>query len=80
MLSSVLRSHRAVQVNIVIMRTFVKLRETLTAHKELAIKLAELERQVGTHRVQIRSLFEAIRQLMAPQKLPRRAIGFHGYL
>jgi hypothetical protein len=77
MLSGILNSPRAVQVNIAIMRAFVKLRQMLASHKELAQKLAELERRLEGHDVQIRSLFEAIRQLMAPPAPPRRRIGFH---
>ena len=78
MLSSVLRSERAVRVNIAIMRAFVRLRETLSLHKELAHKLAELERRIENHDESIHSLFEAIRQLMAPQaEPPRKEIGFH---
>ena len=77
MLSSVLRSKRAIQVNIAIMRTFVKLKAILSTHKELAHKLNELERKIEKHDVDIQSVFEAIRQLMAPpQEKPRRMIGF----
>ena len=77
MLSSVVNSKRAVQVNIVIMRAFVKLREILSVHKELVYKLNELERKTGKHDVEIQSIFEAIRQLMAsPPEKPRRMIGF----
>jgi hypothetical protein len=76
MLSSVLKSKRAVQVNIVIMRAFVKLREMLSAHTELRQKLAELERKLEGHDGQIRSLFEAIRRLMAPPRTKPRKIGF----
>ena len=78
MLSSVLRSKRAVQVNIAIMRAFVRLRQVLSSNKELASKLAELERKLESHDGQIRSLFEAIRQLMTPIELPPkpRRIGF----
>jgi len=76
MLSTVLNSNRAIQVNIAIMRAFVKLREMLSQHKELARKLTELERKLEGHDVQIHSLFEAIRQLMAPPKRSRRRIGF----
>lgn len=77
MLSSVLNSKRAIQVNIAIMRTFVKLREILSAHKELAYKLSQLERKIEKHDEEIRTIFEAIRQLMAPppEKL-HRPIGF----
>ncbi len=77
MLSSVLNSERAVQVNIAIMRAFVKLREILETNRELARKFAELEARVGKHDEQIGSIIEAIRQLMAPPEKPRREIGFH---
>ena len=77
MLSSVLRSRRAIQVNIVIMRAFVKLREILSTHKELAHKLNELERKVESHDKEIQSIFSAIKQLMAPPPdPPKRRIGF----
>ena len=62
MLSSVLRSPRAIQVNIAIMRVFVPLRETLALHKQLAHKLAELERKIEGHDSSIRALFDAIRR------------------
>jgi hypothetical protein len=77
MLSSVLRSPRAVQVNIAIMRAFVRLREALSLHKELAHKLAELERKISGHDKDIQNIFEAIRQLTTPAEPPRREIGFH---
>jgi len=78
MLSSVLRGKQAAQVNVAIMRAFVRLRETLAPHKELAAKLAELERRIEGHDAAIQSLFEAIRQLMAPAPAPSRPeIGFH---
>ena len=80
MLSSVLRSERAVQVNIAIMRAFVQLRQVLGSHAELARKLTELERRIVGHDDAIRSLFEAIRQLMEPPTEPGqspREIGFH---
>ncbi|MFC1644034.1 ORF6N domain-containing protein [Candidatus Omnitrophota bacterium] len=77
MLSSVLNSKRAVQVNIAIMRVFVKLKEMLSTHKELMYKLAELERKIEKHDEEICSIFEAIRQLMEPPpEKPRRMIGF----
>jgi hypothetical protein len=76
MLSSVLKSKRAIQVNITIMRTFVQLRELAATHKELAAKLTELERKVVGHDGHIRSLFEAIRQLMNEPASPGRRIGF----
>jgi uncharacterized membrane protein len=77
MLSGVLRSSRAEQVNIAIMRAFVRLRETLSLHKELAHKLSELERKIENHDENIRTLFEAIHQLMTPPEQPHREIGFH---
>src|SRR5437016_4811139 len=70
MLSGVLRSGRAVQVNIAIMRAFVQLRELLSSQAELARELAELEQRIEGHDTAIRSLFEAIRQLMAPVPSP----------
>jgi hypothetical protein len=77
MLSSVLRSKRAIQVNIVIMRAFVRLRELLATHKDLARKLEELEKKFARHDVQIKAIFEAIRELLEPRKPPRsRQIGF----
>jgi hypothetical protein len=77
MLSGVLKSPRAEQVNIAIMRAFVRLRETLSLHKELTHKLCELERKIENHDESIRTLFEAIHQLMLPPKQPRKEIGFH---
>ena len=76
MLSSVLRSQRAIGVNVAIMRAFVRLRETLSLHKDLAAKLAALERKIEGHDENIHTLFEAIRGLMTPPELPRKQIGF----
>ena len=77
MLSSVLNSERAVQVNIAIMRAFVKLREMLSKHKELSHKLEQLERKIEKHDEEIKVIFDAIRQLMASsEKKPGRKIGF----
>lgn len=77
MLSSVLRSERAVEINVAIMRAFVRLREALSATREFAAKLGELERRVTGHDEHIQALFEAIRQLMTPPDPPRKEIGFH---
>ncbi len=77
MLSSVLRSKRAIQVNIAIMRAFVKLRRILSNHKDLVHKLNELERKIEKHDVEIKDIFEAIRQLMITPAEPKRKIGFH---
>jgi hypothetical protein len=76
MLASVLNSPVAVQASIQVVRAFIRLREVLAAHKELARKLTELERQVETHDENITALFEAIRQLMKPPERPRKQIGF----
>lgn len=76
MLSSVLSSERAVEVNIQIMRTFTRLREMILTHKELAHKLAQLERKIGKHDDEIKTIFNAIRQLMVPPEPKRRKIGF----
>jgi len=73
MLSSVLRSKRAVNVNIEIMRTFVKLREMLTSHKDLARKLADLEKKYDE---QFRIVFEAITQLIEEDEKPKKKIGY----
>jgi hypothetical protein len=76
MLSSVLNSERAIQVNIAIMRVFVRLREMMATHKELAFKLIELEERLEGHDEQIQNIFEAIRQLMTPPEPTRKKIGF----
>ena len=76
MLSSVLRSERAIQVNIAIMRAFVRLRQIFSTHKELAYKLAELERKIEKHDEEIKAIFEAIRRLMMSPQKPKRKIGF----
>ena len=74
MLSSVLRSPRAVKVNIEIMRAFVRIRQWLASNAELARKLAELEKKYD---VQFKIVFDAIRELMRPPEPPRKPIGFH---
>jgi len=76
MLASVLNTERAIEVSVFVVRAFIKLREMLAAHKDLAFKLAELERRLETHDESIRSLVSAIRQLMAPKEAPRKKIGF----
>jgi chromosome condensin MukBEF ATPase and DNA-binding subunit MukB len=75
MLSSVLRSPRAVQVNVEIMRAFVRLRRLLESNAELAAKLAELEKKYDG---QLKIVFDAIRELMTPPEAPKRPIGFGG--
>ncbi len=75
MLSSVLNSKKAISVNITIMRTFVKLRELMLTHKDLARKIEELEKKYDS---KFQAVFAAIRQLMsAPPEPAKRKIGFH---
>ncbi|MSU59473.1 MAG: ORF6N domain-containing protein [Pedosphaera sp.] len=74
MLSSVLRSDRAIQVNLAIMRTFVLLRQMLATHADLARKLESLERKYDA---KFRVVFDAIREMMDEKKKPKREIGFH---
>ena len=77
MLSSVLNSERAIQVNVVIMRTFVKLRAFLSVNKELAHKLTLLENRIEKHDGEIKAIFNAIRQLMVPPETKsKKPIGF----
>lgn len=73
MLSGVLNSPRAVQVNIAIMRAFVQLRTLIATHAELARKFEDLEKKYDA---QFRVIFDAIRQLMTPPAPPRKQIGF----
>lgn len=77
MLSSVLNSPQAIRVNIAIIRSFVKLRETLAGDRELAIKFEELSRKVASHDQAIAGLIDSLREMMAP-KMPqkKRSIGF----
>lgn len=77
MLSSVLRGERAALVNIAIMRAFVKLRQMLASHHELARKLEEMEKKYDA---QFKVVFDAIRELMAPPSKPSRRIGFRAGL
>jgi len=76
MLASVLNSPRAIEVSVLIVRAFVRMRETLSATRELSLKLAELERRLDTHDEAIQSLMAAIRNLMLPIESKRRRIGF----
>ncbi len=77
MLSSVLQSDRAVEVNIFIMRAFVRLREMLATHKDLAAKIEALEKKYRTHDAVIREIFKTIQELMNPKPVPpSRRIGF----
>lgn len=76
MAASVLNSPRAVDMSIFVVRAFVRLRETLRAHRALAVKLAELEQHLETHDAAIEEIIDAIRALTAPPERPRRQIGF----
>jgi len=77
MLASVLKSTTAVKISINIIKTFVKLRELISTHKELQEQFLRLERRVEKHDTEIRDIFEAIRQLIAVEVKPKRRIGFH---
>jgi hypothetical protein len=76
MLSSVLNSDRAIDVNIAIMRAFVQLRKISSSHKQLAQKLREIEARLEDHDESIDAIFEAIQQLMRPPEKHRKPIGF----
>lgn len=76
MVASVLNAPRAIEVSVYIVRAFIKLREIIGTHKELARKLAELERRIEAHDEDITALFEAIRQLMEPPEKAGKRIGF----
>ncbi len=77
MLSSVLRSPRAVEVNIAIMRTFVQLRRLMDSNALLAEKIENLEAKYADHDQQFQIVFDAIRQLIATDDAPKREMGFH---
>jgi len=77
MLSSVLNSNRAIEVNLTIMRAFVRLRKMIDCHSELALKLVDLERHIKSQDERIQTIFEAIQQLMAPhEEKGKKKIGF----
>ena len=78
MAASVLNTRRAVEMSLMVVRTFVSLRNLLSTHKELAQQLKELERRIQKHDIEIQTIFEAIRKLMEPPpEKPRPKIGFH---
>jgi phage regulator Rha-like protein len=77
MLASVLNSAIAVQASIAVVRAFIRLREILATHQELAAKLDELEKRIEGHDEEITNLFDAIRLLMEPPETPDKNIGFH---
>jgi len=76
MLSSVLNSDRAAQMNIVIIRAFIKLREVLATHKDLAHKISDLELKYQEHDEELKVVFDAIRKLISTPSPPKRKIGF----
>lgn len=76
MLASVLNSPVAVRASLQVVRAFVKLREMLSMNKELVQKLAQLERKIEKHDAEIKLIFDAIRQLMAPPASGEKKIGF----
>lgn len=76
MLASILKSKRAVEVSILVVRAFIRLRESLTAHKEITRKLTQLERKLAGYDSDIKMIFDAIKQLMKPLPSKKRKIGF----
>ena len=83
MLSGVLRSERAVAVNIEIMRAFVRLQQLLATQADLLAKLTKLEKKAGRQDKDIRTIFNVLKKLMSPPEVPRKPrveIGFHTHL
>ncbi len=76
MLSSVLKSKRAVHMNILIIRAFVRLREVLATHKDLARKMEDMERRQKQHGARIDAVYEVVKRLIAAPARPQRPIGF----
>jgi hypothetical protein len=76
MLGNVLKSPRAVEVSLLVVRAFVQIREMLSAHKDISAKLDQLERKLSSHDQAIAGVIDAIRQLMTPPAPTRRGIGF----
>ena len=76
MLSSVLNSKQAIEVNIRIIRIFTKMREVLSTHKDILLKLEQLEKKVNKNDDDIRLIFSALKQLLNPPNPPRKKIGF----
>ncbi len=76
MLSSVLKSKKAIWMNIQIMRAFVQMKQTALTHKELTLKLSELEKKVGKHGEDIQTIIAAIQQLLIHEEKPKRRMGF----
>lgn len=76
MLSCILNSERAIAVNIQIIRIFTKLREMIITHKDILLKLEQLEKKVTVHDGDIEMIFSALKQLLNPPQEPRPRIGF----
>ncbi len=76
MLASVLNSNRAIEVNIQIVRVFTRLREMVLAHKDILLKMEQLEKQTSKNSNDIQVIFKALRQLLEHPKVPRKLIGF----
>ena len=76
MLANVLRSKTAMQVSVRIIEIFVKMREMLSTHKDVLLKLEQLERKVTGHDDEIQVIFEYLKQLLDPPQEPRPRIGF----
>jgi hypothetical protein len=77
MAASVLNTTKAIEVSVYVVRAFVRIREYLATHKQLAHKLVDLERKIGTHDQAIQSLMDAIHRLMMAPVQQKRRIGFH---
>ena len=76
MLSSVLNSERAVQVNIQIIRVYTKMRQFLLTHKDILLKLEQVERKVDSHDEKIKLIFDSIKQLIQQRAKPRKQVGY----
>lgn len=76
MLSGVLRSERAIAVNVEIMRTFVELRRVASSYAAIEMRLEEIERELGGHDEQLNQIFKTLRQLISPPARPKRPVGF----
>ena len=76
MLSCILNSQRAIEMNIMIIRIFTKLREMLVTHKDILLKLEQIEKKVAKHDQSIQLIFSALKQLLNPPQKPRQRIGF----
>ena len=76
MLSSVLNSQQAIAVNIQIIRVFTKMRELISSNKEILMKLEQLEKKVGHNSEDIEEIFSALRDLVNPELIPRKTVGY----